>query len=161
MIRAALRSSLITSVLAAWPGSQLAAQPVARLAAGPFAGVAFGAQSQPLFGIGVVIPLPRDFAGTVAASAVRYTGAIQLEAGARWPSVRDRLLTPYVGAAGCLIGRILTEDLRGPNNWNVGVVGFAGLEVQIRGFRAFVEGVGVATGPSALQVRGGLRLQGP
>ncbi len=161
MIGGWLKRSLISGVLAAWPGPQLAAQPAARLAAGPFAGVEFRTQQQPLFGIGVVIPFPGDFAGTVAVSTVRYTGAFQLEAGARWPSVRDRLLTPYVGAAGCLIARILTENLRGPDNWNVGVVGFAGLEVRIGGFRAFVEGVGVATGPSAVQLRGGLRLQGP
>jgi hypothetical protein len=163
VIRARLKPWLALATIIAWPGSQLVAQPAARLAAGPFAGVQFGSPLQPLLGVGVVIPFSGDFAGTVALSTVRSTGAFHLEAGVRWPGVRDRLLTPYLGAAACLMVRVLTENLGGVENLNVCAVGLAGVELRIGWFGVFVEGagVGVATGSSAVQVRGGLRLRGP
>ena len=161
MARALVERWLLLGMLIACPASPLVAQEDSRVAVGPFAGVEFRDQQRPLFGLAGAIPLPRGLAGIVAVSTVRYTGTLQFEAGVRWPGVREALLTPYLGAGACFVRGPLAIDLLGPSTWSVGVLGLAGMELHAWGLRAFVEGVGLTAGGSAVQLRGGLRLQGP
>jgi hypothetical protein len=151
---------IFVGTLLAWPNAGVVAQAAPRVAVGPFAGVQLRSQQSPLFGIGATFPSRRQFAGVIAVSAVRDIGALQFEAGARWPGPQETLLTPYLGAAACLRLQPFAEQFVPTDTWDVGGVAFAGLEVHTLGLTAFVEGVGLTNGGGTYQVRGGLRVQG-
>jgi hypothetical protein len=152
---------IAAGVLVAWPaGGALAQLSPRAVAVSPFAGVEFRGGQNPLFGIGATFSLPSDVALLVTASAIRYTGVYQLEAGIRWPALRDTPVTPYAGAALCLLRWPSADQVTG-GSWRAGGLAVAGLEARALGGMVFTEGLAVTDGTWAFQVRGGLRIVTP